>query len=137
MSRDRSPAQEALLANIRGRRVNFADPKAVVVVGPKAVVAVAPKSFQDHISKRTASNIYLLPAVWSVDNPVIADEFEKIQKMDLDMIAYVINSRRAIKNMAEVKQYLADDFGVTLTGKAEQELIGLLRRGDSNFYAPW
>ena len=93
MSRDRSPAQEALLANIRDRRVNFADPKAVVVVGPKAVVAVAPKSFEAHKLKRSASNVYLLSAVWSVDNPVIATEFEKIQNMDLDMIAYIINDR--------------------------------------------
>ena len=137
MSRERSPVQGALLANIRDRRVNFADPKAVVVVGPKAVVAVAPKSFEAHKLKRSASNVYLLSAVWSVDNPVIADEFEKIQKMDLDMIAYVINSRRAIKNMAEVKQYLADDFGVYLTFQAEQDLIKLLRIRDSAFYARW
>ena len=137
MSRERSPDQKALLANIRDRRVNFADPKAVVVVGPKAVVAVAPKSFEAHILKRTASNFYLLPAVWSVDNPVNEDEFEKIQKMDLDMIAYIINDRRAIKDMAEVKQYLADDFGVYLTFQAEQDLIKLLRIRDSAFYARW
>jgi hypothetical protein len=118
------------------------DPEQVAAAVQVAVESVDPdadKNYEAHKAKRQGTNISILPGyVWSVDNRVSEAQFDEIKfGRNLDTIAFIINDRRAIKNMAEVEQYLAHDFGIVLKPTERAELINSLRQRDSVFYGEW